>query len=306
MKKHGGVLSRSFNKILLIGILIWCVSASFSYYVVSLAPLKKQMPEGEAGLFGSLFDEVMPWGPGISAKAAIVVDAQTGRAIYSKNKDLQLPIASLTKLATALVFLNTNPDLNRVISITRHDLAEAGQSRLAAGDSITLNDCLHYCLICSDNAAALALARSTGPDIVSFVANMNRLAAELDMTDTYFADPTGRNPANVSTAADLVRLIEKAYSNRTIAEISSKKKYLAKPVNSHSQRYLYNTNRLLYNQRWKITGGKTGHIKRAGYCLALDVCDDNGRRYSAILLGSPSNKYRYSDANRLLAYALKQ
>ncbi len=294
------------NKILLIVVLAWLVSASYSYYVLSLSPSLNAgyVPNSDESFFSLIFDRIIPGRPSLKAKSAIVVDAVTGEALYSKNEDLQLPIASLTKLAAAMVFLKANPDLNRSIIITGDDLAEAGRTRLYKGISITLNDCLHLSLMRSDNAATRALVRSAGLSDAEFAAKMNELAAELGMKKTHFVDPTGRYADNVSTAADFVKLVKAVYANEIIAKISSKKMYLFKPLNNNISYTLYNTNRLLYG-RWSVKGGKTGYISQAGYCLALDVFDESGKRVYAVVLGSPSNNYRYRDANRLIAYAMK-
>ena len=235
------------NKILLIVVLAWLVSASYSYYVSSLSPSLNAgyVPDSDEGFFSLIFDRIIPGRLSLKAKSAIVVDAVTGEALYSKNEDLQLPIASLTKLVAAMVFLKTNPDLNRSIIITSDDLAEAGRTRLYKGVSITLNDCLHLSLMRSDNAAIMALARSTGLSDAGFAAKMNELAAELGMKKTHFIDPTGRYADNVSTAADFVKLVKATYDNEIIAKISSKKMYLFKPLNNNISYTLYNTNRLL-------------------------------------------------------------
>ena len=298
----------NFTKILVIVILIWCVSASHSYYVSSMTPSSygSYLSGQDESFIGGILDKIIPGKISIKAKSAIVVDAVTGEELFAKNKNLRLPIASLTKLAAVLVFFNAKPDLSKTITITRADLNNAGRSKLYVGDSITLNDCLHFCLMCSDNAATKALARAAGLDGLKFISEMNNLASTLGMFNTHFVDPTGRSAGNVSTAADLIKLIRKAYYNQKIAEISGKISYRSKPLNKDKAYILYNTNRLLYNRQWKIRGGKTGHISQSGYCLALDVYDNSGRQVEAVLLGSPSNNYRYRDAHRLLMYAFKE
>jgi len=300
-------MKTKINKMLVIVILAWLVSASYSYYNSSLSPSINAgyVLDSDESFFDFVFDKIMPGRLSLKAKSAIVVDAVTGEELYSKNKDLQLPVASLTKLAAAMVFLRTDPELNKTIIITSDDLAGAGRTRLYKGISITLNDCLHLSLMRSDNAATRTLARSTGLSIAEFADKMNGLADELGMTKTHFVDPTGRYAGNVSTAADFVKLVKAVYDNKIIAEISSKKMHLFKPLNNNISYTLYNTNRLLYG-RWNIKGGKTGYISQSGYCLALDIYDGSGKRVHAVLLGSPSNNYRYCDANRLIAFALKE
>lgn len=296
----------SLIRIFVIIIMVWCVSASYSYYVSSMSSSSNAsyFPNHNEGLISSFIDKIIPGRLDLKARAAIAVDALTGKVIFSKNENLQLSIASLTKLAAALVFLDTQPNLSRPIIITSGDLNDSGRSRLYKGDRITLNDCLHLCLIRSDNAATRALVRSTGLGEAEFVSMMNDLADSFNMHNTHFADPTGRYVNNISTAADLIILIQAACNNKIIADISSKKIYRFQPLNRKFAAALYNTNRLLYG-KWKINGGKTGFIDRAGYCLALDADNGSGKHINTVILGSPSNNYRFRDAERLLAYALK-
>lgn len=290
-------------KALGIGILIWLVSASYGRYLSHPSYSKTTWQATDTGPVTALLEKVAPTGVlNIKAKAAIVVDAGNGEVIYSKNANDQLPIASLTKLATVLVFMETQPDLASPLSIVKSDFPPAGRSKLYTGESITLHDCLHLCLMCSDNAAAVALARSTGLSQPQFVRRMNDKAAELGMTGTRFTDPTGLDAGNVSTARDYIKLIQAVYSYDTVSKISAKKTHQFAALNRKIVHTLYNTNRLLYSE-WRVIGGKTGYISQAGYCLALDVCDDKGRQLNAVLLGAPSNHYRYKDASRLLAYA---
>jgi D-alanyl-D-alanine endopeptidase (penicillin-binding protein 7) len=252
----------------------------------------------------SLVNKIIPGKIGIKAKAAIVVNPETGEVLYSKNENLKLPIASLTKLATALVFVNANQNLNQPIVISRNDLKNGGRTRLYRGDQITVNDCLHLCLMRSDNIAAKILIRAAGLEENEFILLMNELAKKLNMHSTNFADPSGLHANNVSTAEDLTKLIQAACNNEIISNIISKKMYQYKPLNRATASKLYNTNRLLYGN-WDIKGGKTGFINKAGYCLALDAKDEKGKHISAIILGSPSSNYRFKDAERLLLYALR-
>ncbi|MCP4582177.1 MAG: D-alanyl-D-alanine carboxypeptidase [candidate division Zixibacteria bacterium] len=213
-----------------------------------------------------------------------------------------MPIASLTKLATALVFFETKPDLSGTVTIIESDFPGVSRSKLYPGETIELSDCLHLSLMCSDNAAMMALARSTGLGNREFIGRMNDLAGKLGMDQTHFTDPTGLDAGNLSTAADYIKLLRRAYLNETISTISAKKTYQFAALNRNITHTLYNTNRLLYS-RWDVRGGKTGYISQAGYCLALDMYDNTGRRINAVVLGSPSNQFRYRDADRLIAYA---
>lgn len=291
-------------KILVCAILIWLVSASYSHYISSKASFPSAYLHGDDnGSLLSLWDEIIPGRMSLGARAAIAVDANSGEVIFAKNINRQLPIASLTKLATCLVFLQTGPELTDTITITGEDKQGIGKTRLYTGETITVYDCLHTCLMCSDNAAANALARSTGLSSAEFVYLMNRLASDLDMNDTRFVEPTGLHAGNVSTAADYVKLVKMAFGNAILSEISRKKIYSFKSLNQNTTHTLYNTNRFLHGP-WAIKGGKTGYISKSGYCLALDIADDSGREIMAVVLGSPSSKNRYRDVYRLLTLAL--
>jgi len=300
--RSGGIVIKTLS----ITVMIWVISAVYSYRVAE----EKTPSHGhgitdsrEAGVFSLIWDNFAPTKLNISARAAIVVDALTGEVIFAKNEDSRLPIASLTKLATALAFLETGPNLNDVITITAEDKAGAGRSRLYVGERITLYDCLHMCLMRSDNAAARALARATGYSMEKFVFLMNNLAFRMGLTSTTFVDPTGLYSGNVSSAEDYVKLARLAFENSIISEITSKKSYQFRALNKNVIHSVYNTNRLVYGD-YKVKGGKTGYISQSGYCLALNVVDDNGHPITAVLLGSSSNGYRYKDAKKLLTLAL--
>lgn len=295
-------MSRNVNRYLAYIILIWLVSAAFSHYMNSSSGPIYHPPQESSNLFYSVWEKIVPGDISLGARAAIVVDAGTGEVLFAKNQNACLPIASLTKLATVTLFLEGQPALNDAIMILRADLAGAGRTKLLSGESIKLGDCLHLCLMSSDNGAANVLARATGLNRSEFVRKMNALAAELGMKDSHFVDPTGIYAGNISTAADLIRLLKRAYSHETIAKISATKRYQFRAINADITHTLYNTNRLLYSG-WHINGGKTGYISQSGYCLALDAYDTSGRRVNAIILGSPSNQYRYRDANKLLAFS---
>lgn len=290
-------------RILCYGILIWLVSASYAHYRSSIqASGSNYYSNGDSNIFTSVWDKLTPGQVNLKAKAALVIDAQSGEIIYAKNRDLKLPIASLTKLATVMAVLKSNPEFAGQVTISAADFPGAGRTRLYEGETINLSDCLYLTLMCSDNVAAKALARSTGLSNRDFVDNMNTLADELGMDNTRYTDPTGLDAGNISTATDYIKLINKAYKNSLISKISATKSYQFKALNRNITHTIYNTNRLLYSH-WDVKGGKTGYISQSGYCLALDICDDSGRRINAVVLGSPSNIYRYRDADRLLAYA---
>lgn len=295
-------MRRNLIKTMVVGIIIWAVSASYGHYVTKASVGIDIFNDFNVGTFSSIVEKIFPGSLGIKAKAVIVVDAETGEKIYSKNENYQMPIASLTKLATTLVFMESGTPLTNVITMTENDFPNVGGSKLYEGESITVNQCLHLCLICSDNAAANALSRSAGYKKSEFVGKMNQLAMRLGLDNTRFTEPTGLDSYNMSTPKDYIVMMQTAFAEPTIRKISSKKTYQFSSLNRGIKHSLFNTNRLLYT-KWDVVGGKTGYISKSGYCLALDAYDETGRRINAIILGAPSNQYRYRDANRLLAFA---
>jgi D-alanyl-D-alanine carboxypeptidase len=282
---------------------IWTISAGYKV----IATNQKSEPirfDEDPGVIERILDKLDPSsGPRLKAKSAVLIDLDSGAILTAKNENKTRPIASLTKLATAMVFLKTAPDLLEIATVTSDDRRNGGSTRLYSGLKLTLFDLFHLMLISSDNVAARMVARSTGFSDDEFVGKMNELAAELGLSRTRFADPSGLDNGNVSTAAELAVLFREALKNDFISEVIAKRFHTYKALNKDRQYVAYNTNRFLYG-REDVFGGKTGYIRNSGYCLAVGFRSE-GRRLAAVVLGSPSNGYRYRDAARLLAYADK-
>jgi D-alanyl-D-alanine endopeptidase (penicillin-binding protein 7) len=290
------------KRILFYVLAIWAVSAAYS----TIANTRKAATirfEEEPGLFEVVWEAISPSsGSRFKSKSAVLIALDSGEILTGKNENKIRPIASLTKLITAMVFMETSPDLSRVETVTSEDRKAAGRTRLYVGEKLTMNDLFSLMLISSDNVAARILARSTGLERDDFIVKMNELAQGMNLKHTRFTDPTGLDSGNVSTALEFARLFKSALEFDLIAEAISRKSYTYRALNGDRQHIAYNTNRLLYG-RHDIIGGKTGYIRDSGYCLAIGVEDGTGRRFGAILLGAPSNNYRYRDAHRLLASA---
>ena len=204
--------------------------------------------------------------PDIRAAAAILLDPTTGQVLWSENAQEKRSIASITKVMTAIVFLEDQPDLARVVTVERGDVYAASTTYLRANDQITLDNLLHLTLIASDNAAARALARLSHGGTASFVDRMNSKAAELGLESMSFTDPSGLRPENVSTAYDLSRLITYASSDERIAPIMRTAEY--KVATNRRTISIHNTNRLVMDGDVTVMAGKTGFISKAGHCLA--------------------------------------
>jgi D-alanyl-D-alanine endopeptidase (penicillin-binding protein 7) len=238
--------------------------------------------------------------PKIRTESAIIVDLESGNIILGKNEENVRSIASLTKLATALTFLSTTPNLQVIETVTDADRLGAGRSRLRIGSKATLYDIFHLMLICSDNVAARIVARSTGLDSTQFVAKMNKMANSLKLLHTHFADPTGLDPANVSTAAELAIIFKTALDQPFISQVVAKKEFTFKSASSKRTITVHNTNHMLFG-RQDIIGGKTGYISESGYCLVLGIDNGGGKKLAAVLLGAPTSGTRFRDAARLIS-----
>lgn len=235
--------------------------------------------------------------PAIRAAAAIVFDPENGQVLYEENAQDQRSIASITKVMTAVVFLEDNPDLSREVTIERSDVYAASTTYLRAHERITLDNLLHLTLIASDNAAARALSRVSHGGTAFFVERMNEKALELGLENTHFADPSGLNPANVSSAYDLSRLITFAAGDERISPVMRKAHYSV--TTSRRTVNINNTNRLVLGGDVEVLGGKTGFINKAGHCLATLLRLPQGNQVAVVVLGARSNNGRFWETRHL-------
>ncbi|HYM80189.1 MAG TPA: serine hydrolase [Candidatus Limnocylindria bacterium] len=233
---------------------------------------------------------------GVWARNAIVMDPATGEILYEKNSSSAVPIASLTKLMTSLVFLEQSPDLEREVEVTQIELSGAGRTKLRSGERVRLDDLLHMSLMVSDNAATRVLVRESGLGTEDFLARMNSKTVEIGLARTRFVEFTGLDERNVSTAADCARLLRAAAEHPVVQKISTTRTH---EFRSATRQHLFgNTNRLVYG-RYEVLGGKTGFINEAGYCLATWV-RTQGRDMIAVVLGAPTAATRFADVTRLV------
>jgi D-alanyl-D-alanine endopeptidase (penicillin-binding protein 7) len=235
--------------------------------------------------------------PDIRAAAAIIFNPANGQVLWEENAQDKRSIASITKVMTTVVFLEDNPDLTQEVTVERSDVYAASTTYLRANDRLTLGDVLHLTLIASDNAGARVLARVSHGGTASFVERMNEKALELGLENTSFADPSGLNPANVSSAYDLSRLISFAASDERIAPVMQTATYTVKTnrrtINIHS------TNRLVM-EGMDVVGGKTGFISKSGYCLAtLLRLPQSNNQVAFVVLGAQSNPGRFWETRHL-------
>jgi D-alanyl-D-alanine endopeptidase (penicillin-binding protein 7) len=260
----------------------------------SLAQLREAMtPQFKTDANGDVI-------PDVRAAAAIVFDPATGQVLYEENSQDKRSIASITKVMTALVYLEDNPDLNQELAIERSDVYAASTTYLKAGDRLTAGELLHLLLIPSDNAAARALARSSHGGYAAFIERMNEKAIELGLQNTSFADPSGLNANNLSSAFDLSHLITFASSDERIASIMRTANYTV--TTNRRQIQIHSTNHILLAGDVEVMGGKTGFISKSGYCLASLLRLPQGNPVAVVVLGARSNNGRFWETRHLFSW----
>jgi D-alanyl-D-alanine endopeptidase (penicillin-binding protein 7) len=241
----------------------------------------------------------MKGNPGLRSASAIVLDSG-GNLIYGKDVDTVRPIASITKLMTAMVVLDAGLDLDEKITVTKEDrdLIRLTGSRLRYGATLPRRELLLLALMSSENRAATALGRTYPGGMQNFVTAMNNKADSLGMADSRFADPAGLNAKNVSTAADLAKMLSAAENYPLITQSTTTRKREVRPFTNRGPLTYANTNRLLKNENWDIELSKTGYINEAGRCLVMQA-NIEGEDVSIILLNSFGKLTPYGDSNRL-------
>jgi serine-type D-Ala-D-Ala endopeptidase (penicillin-binding protein 7) len=235
--------------------------------------------------------------PDIRAAAAIILDPTTGQVLWGENAQEKRSIASITKVMTAVVFLEDQPDLSHVVTVERGDVYAASTTYLRANERLTVDNLLHLTLIASDNAAARALARLSHGGTAAFVERMNTKAVELGLESTSFTDPSGLKADNISSAYDLSRLISYASSDARIAPIMRTAEY--KVTTSRRTINIHNTNRLVIDGDVTVMAGKTGFISKAGHCLATLLQLPQGNQVAVVVLGANSNPGRFWETRHL-------
>jgi len=236
----------------------------------------------------------------LRSSSALVLDADTGEVVIDKNADTVTPIASITKLMTAMVVLDRNLDLDQRIVLSRDDIdsLKGTRSRLRPGNVLTRRELLLLALMASENRAAAALGRTYPGGIGPFVAAMNAKAAALDMKDSRFVDSTGLSPYNVSSARDLVKLVRAAHEYPLIREFSTRDRATVKVADRGRPLTFQNTNGLVRAHHWDVGLSKTGYISEAGRCLVMRV-KLASKDLIVVLLDSWGKQSRIGDANRI-------
>jgi D-alanyl-D-alanine endopeptidase (penicillin-binding protein 7) len=237
-------------------------------------------------------------GPDVRSAAVYVLDGSNSSVVFERKSDLVAPIASITKLMTALVVLDAQQPLDELIEISGDDRSrgKGAFSRLAVGTKLTRSDLLRLALMSSENRAAHAVGRSYPGGERAFVRAMNAKAKALGMTQSRFADPSGLSPRNVSSPRDLAKLVLAASRSPTIRDYSTSRKHEVRVGRTKLE--FHNTNSLVANPNWNITVQKTGYISEAGQCLVMQALIEE-RPVIIVLLNSYGKYTRVADASRI-------
>lgn len=242
----------------------------------------------------------------VSARAYVVLDDQTGAVVSSRNADTPHPAASLTKLMSAVIFMEHRPAWNLRVKMLKADEVGGGRLRLPIGTVVTVRDLFYAALVGSANNSANALMRSSHLSNRLFIHEMNVRAAVLGLRHTAFRDASGMNPGNVTTARDMALLARYAFKNPDIGAAVGTEQYQFKPVTQKQKKTIANTNLILGQSAGgvTITGGKTGYLEEADYNLVVRATNPAGRGYLIVVLGSTSRRAAADDARTLATMAV--
>lgn len=245
-------------------------------------------------------------GDKFSALNVIVKDQKTGAVLFKKNEYEKRPIASITKLMSALVILEKNPDWTTTTKVTGDDVED---THMYAGDTYTLEELWNSALIGSSNKAIITLADVLGLSREKFVARMNEKAKELGMADSVFTDPSGLDNSNISSASDLAILINEVMRWPKIKDTLNKKEFTIYSAERKKQHHMWNTDWLLLgwipNQFTDFRGGKTGYIPASGYNFVMQVGNESGQVLNVVIMGSSSNEARFNEAKEVAEWTFK-
>lgn len=239
-------------------------------------------------------------GPNVISHAAMVFDQATGRPLFAKNAEMIVPIASITKLMTAMVVLDAKQNLDEPVIIDSADIdtLKNSRSRLPVGTAFRREDLMRLALMASDNRAAAALGRTYPGGMAAAVEAMNTKAQSIGLQSTHFVDPTGLAPGNVASAQDLAMMVAEASKHPQIREFSTAPELFVTLPNSKHAMGFNNTNALVKSQGWNIGVSKTGFINEAGKCLVMQAMIGNNP-VIIVLMDSWGKLTRIGDANRV-------
>ena len=236
----------------------------------------------------------------LRSTAAIVFDVRENEILLGRNSQKVKPVASLTKLITAMVLIDANLDMDEIITINKadKDRIRYSRSRLRAGMKFTRKDLLYIALAASENRASLALGRTFPGGMQAFVQQMNRKANELGLIQTHFVDPAGLGNDNVSTAEEMIKIVQAAARYSLIREFTTSGRDSIAELKRGRKIEFINTNRLVNRKSWSINLSKTGFTSEAGNCLVMQTRIKD-RPVIIVLLESWGKLSKYGDSNRI-------
>ncbi len=253
--------------------------------------------------------------PILKSRAAIVYDEQSGEVLFEKNSNDVIPLASLTKLVSLKVFLETEPDFNQVVEYKNQDLEynydwverwEAiSRLRTTEGETMTIGDLFYTSLIGSANNTIESLVRVSGLERKDFIAKMNETVRSWGATSTLFFEPTGLSPQNVTTPYEYALIMKNVFEDRVIREGSVLPRYEFTTIKSGNVHKIKNTNNIDRNYSYLISGSKTGYLHESLHCLALRISDPNGGNFFVITMGSETKSLSNSESEMLIKFGQK-
>lgn len=294
------------------GAIISCLVMAFYYFTYPSAKNSlKTAVAGESSIiwFKPVLKSSILISPQVSAETGILIDADSGEILWAKDQFVPRPVASLTKLVTALVFLKSEPNLEELYKVPTdfngqgREMVEPGDNisalKLNPGDKITYKDLLFSALVGSANNAALALSKIMG-DQNSTVEKLNRFAHNSGSLTAAFQEASGLDPDNTASAMDYAILTNIAFKNPIISKAAGLQVYDFSTTNGQSKRVI-NTDKLLTSKDYDVIGGKTGYLAEAGYNFAVSA-EKDGHALILVLLGCPTSADRFAGADSLLKW----
>lgn len=251
----------------------------------------------------------------LSVKSALAMNEQSGEILWQKNATSSRPLASLTKLVAAKVFLDTRPTLNRIVAYSAKDEEynyqwvnkwESARLRISDGETLTVEDLLYVSLVGSANNTVESLVRVSGIVRDEFIARMNQEVKSWGASSTSFVEPTGLSPENVSTALDYAIITKEVYANPIIQKASTMARYEFSTINTKKAHTIKNTDKLLSVSKLPIIGSKTGYLDEAQYCLMLRADGGSSGNVIVVTMGAESKDKSFAETEDLLRYGLKK
>ncbi|MFC1678548.1 RlpA-like double-psi beta-barrel domain-containing protein, partial [Patescibacteria group bacterium] len=253
--------------------------------------------------------------PELDLKAGIIINENTEDVIWEKNSTTSLPLASLTKLVAIKTFLDTKPSLNREVAYSIQDEEynyeycekwESARIKLNDGDVLTIEDLLYSSLVASANNTIETLVRVSGMARDDFIHKMNTTVQEWGAISTYFEEPTGLSPENVSSPADYAIISKRVLTHPIIQKASTMEEYKYYTINTKEYHQVRNTNHIIKTLKYNITGSKTGYLDEAGYCLMTRIKVNDHSNIIVVTFGAESRDSSFYETEMLIQYGIRK